>query len=94
MTESGGCKKRNWLKIAMIGVALAATVCLIIKLWPILTPFFFAVLFAYVLRPILARMTALGIPSSLSIIIIYFYLFFALYLFFFICMPIIITQFR
>lgn len=93
MTEQTGTKRARG-RIIVLWLLFAAALALTVYLWPVIMPFFLALLFAYLLRPLLNRMLALGVPAALAIILLYIYVGIGCYLLVFFCMPIISEQFR
>ena len=81
-------------RISIFLVFFAAIILLIIWLWPIVMPFFIAMIFAYALSPVIDKITSLDVPQVLAIIIVYLYIFLLIYIIFIFCMPIIISQLK
>lgn len=81
-------KRLTWWALAALAVALG----LLVLLWPVITPFFLALLFAYLLQPGLMRLVRLGTPVGLSILVLYLYLLVSLYLVTVFCLPIFSGQ--
>ena len=86
--------ERKVLRSALFFLLFAGGVYAVVLLWPILMPFFLALLFAYLLRPLLNRMQNLAIPTGLAIFELYFFLFLCLSLMLVFCVPILMQQFR
>jgi len=61
-------KNKNWIYLLII----LAAVIFLYRVKIILTPFFFALVIAYLAYPIVAKFEARGVPRSVSIILVYF----------------------
>ena len=81
------------LRILLLCLTAVASILLIIRLWPVVMPFFLALMFTYLLRPLYNRMLGLGIPSALAVLLLYGYVGIGIYLLLFICLPIVSEQF-
>ena len=86
--------KRRFWRYALTIVFLLVALILLVKVWPIISPFLVAILLAYLFSPSLKKMTNLGIPVGVSLPVLYFYLFVALYFILVITVPIILEQLR
>lgn len=80
------------VKSIYIIFALALLTWLTVSLWPIIVPFFFAVLFAYILQPAVGFLLKRRLKPSIAILLTYLCLFLLLYLLLFWCVPLIWTQ--
>ncbi len=79
-------KKIYFILIAIIIISL------IILLWPVLVPFFFALLFAYLLMPAVKFLIAKKIPSTIAIIIVYLLILGLGYIIIFFALPLFSEQ--
>ncbi len=86
--------KRKLWRYAVAIVFVLAAIVLLVKVWPIISPFLIAILLAYLINPPLKKMTALGIPIGVSLPVLYFYLFVGLYFILVITVPLILEQLR
>ena len=64
--------KRRFWRYALTIVFLLAALILLVKVWPIISPFLVAILLAYLFSPSLKKMTNLGIPVGVSLPVLYF----------------------
>ena len=71
----GNISKRRWVAKLILVLATVAIIYLIYILWSVVLPFFFAVLFAYLLQPAFNFLLKKKIPPPLAITIIYLILF-------------------
>lgn len=79
-------RKENRSKLFLIlGILLAAIIGYF--LWPIIAPFFFAILLAYILRPLANLLLKKKVPALASILIIYVSIFGFLAVLIYFCLP-------
>lgn len=79
----------------LLGAALLLLILvLLIKVWTVTAPFFIALLLAYLLNSPYKKMLNLGIPAAVALVVLYLYLFIALYFLLVITVPLILEQLR
>jgi predicted PurR-regulated permease PerM len=84
--------KKKWIKI-MIGISVIMIILwLLTKVWPILPPFFVAIILSYLLHPWVKYFEKKGIAKTLSIIIVYLILGSIIFLVTTYVMPILIKE--
>ncbi|NLF80294.1 MAG: AI-2E family transporter, partial [Clostridia bacterium] len=84
--------KKKWLRYSVSAAFLIIAIIFARAVWPIIAPFFVAIVLAYVVNPWLKRTGRLGIPLIVSLIIFYVYVFLGIYCLVMFTAPIIIEQ--
>lgn len=84
--------KRKAARIAAFFIVVAAAILLLVGVRSIIGPFVFGAVLAYLINPWIEKQNALGVPLLVSTIVIYLYIFLALYLLVFMTLPLIGEQ--
>lgn len=84
---------RKSIRIASFILFVILLVLAVVRLWPVIMPFFLAVLFAYLLQPLVSKLEKLEVDKGAAIIVIYAYFFILLTGVVALCVPILSSQF-
>ncbi|MGE0557902.1 MAG: AI-2E family transporter [Burkholderiales bacterium] len=90
MDTQGSGQRHLWQWLAAAALALAA----VYVLSPILTPFLFAAILAYICNPLVGRMTRRRVPRTLAVVIVLLLLGAAFVLLLLVLLPLLIRQIR
>ena len=90
MTEQGSGQKHLWQWLAATALALAV----VYVLSPILTPFLFAAILAYICNPLVGRMTRRRVPRTLAVVLVLLMLGAVFVLLLLVLLPLLIRQIR
>jgi len=90
MTEQGSGQKHLWQWLAATALALAV----VYVLSPILTPFLFAAILAYICNPLVGRMTRRRVPRTLAVVLVLLLLGAVFVLMLLVLLPLLIRQIR
>ncbi len=80
-------QKRRWIAKIILILAVVIIIYFIYILWSVVLPFFFAMLFAYLLQPVFSYLQKKKVPPPLAIAIIYLILFGLIFFFLFCALP-------
>lgn len=85
-------QKRRWVAKIVMVLAIVLIIYFIYIIWSVVLPFFFAMLFAYLLQPAFAYLQRKKVPPPLAITIIYLILFGLIFFLLFYILPQFLTE--
>lgn len=84
---------RNGVRAIGLVTGLLLLLAGLVLLWPVIMPFFLALLFAYLLQPLVRRLLGLEVCAPAAVVVVYLYFFLLIWLIISLCLPILTSQF-